>query len=646
MANVQTHTNEHSCCSCSQSHCDTGQSVWKKYLSAFVSLLFLIGGLLLDFLVKPGFFSGYWRLLWYMTAYVPVAYPVFKEAWEAMSHKDFFNEFTLMAVATAGAFLIGEYPEGVAVMLFYTVGEYFQAAAVSKARGNIKALLDVRPAVATVLREGKAVTVAPEEVAIGEVVQVKAGEKVPLDGRLLSSYGSFNTSALTGESVPRTIREGETVLAGMLNQDRVIEITTTQVYADSSLARILEMVQHATSRKAKTELLIRKFARIYTPVVFFLALAITVLPMFLVSDYLFADWLYRALVFLVISCPCALVISVPLSYFGGIGAASRNGILFKGANYLERITQVDTFVFDKTGTITEGVFSVQKVETVAVEAHPVIGYAVALESGSNHPVAKAVIEHFPEIDPAGYAVEEVEEIPGYGMRGIVNGHKVLTGNVKLMKQYGIAYDEKIDSIRETVIIIGIDNVYAGYMVIADRIKADAALAMRQIRQLGVAKTVMLSGDRKPIVQEVANQLGIDEAYGDLLPEDKVRQVETLKADPDRVVAFVGDGINDTPVLALSDVGIAMGGMGSDAAIEVADVVILTDHPSKIATAVKIGRATRAIVTQNIVLALGVKALVLLLGALGIATMWEAVFADVGVSLLAILNAIRILKKKF
>lgn len=661
------------------------EAAWKAYLPVIATGALFLVGILLDFLLKPVFFTGTTRLVWYIAAYLPVALPAFKHAGSAMAKKDFFNEFTLMIVATLGAFFIGEYPEGVAVMLFYTVGELFQESAVLKARKNIKTLLDVRPDKATVLRNGITSTVPPEAVSIGETIQAKAGEKIPLDGILLSPKGSFNTSALTGESVPRTLREGETVLAGMVNLNHVVEIKVEKKYADSSLARVLEMVQEATSRKAKTELFIRSFARVYTPIVFALALAITMIPSFIVPDYVFADWLYRALVFLVISCPCALVVSIPLSYFGGIGAASRNGILFKGANYLDMIAKANTVVIDKTGTLTEGVFEVQEVKSVYKgqpeaahkgggevvyqgqetlnpeqmksldpeqvksldpEKEKMAGYVAALESKSNHPIAKVILEHSPNLVPGNYSVEDVKEIAGHGMRGLVNGHAVLAGNSKLMKMHDVEYDREVDEIKETVVLVAIDNQYAGYLVIADQVKVDSKSAIRRLKRLGVHTTVMLSGDKSSIVQEVAGKLGIDQAYGDLLPGDKVKHIEELKKDPSNVVAFAGDGINDAPALALSDVGIAMGGMGSDAAIEVADVVIQTDQPSKIATAIQVARSTRMIVIQNIVFALGVKFLIMLLGAFGIATMWEAVFADVGVSLIAILNAVRILRKKF
>jgi Cd2+/Zn2+-exporting ATPase len=645
MANVQAHcAASGNGCGCeNSSSCDpANRTARKRYLPPVISLVILGAGLIFDFSIRPDFFTGAFRLGWYIVAYLPVAIPVWREAGASVSRNDFFNEYTLMSVATVGAFFIGELPEGVAVMLFYSVGELFQESAVNQAQGSIKALLDVRPDTATVLRDEKLQTVSPESVSVGETIQVKAGEKVPLDGVLSVAKGRFNTAALTGESVPRTIRRGESVLAGMVTMDTVVELVVEKKYEDSSLARILELVRNASSRKAKTELLIRKFAHVYTPVVFFLALAITSLPAFFVADYVLADWLYRALVFLVISCPCALVVSVPLSYFGGIGAASRHGILFKGANYLELMTKVNTVVLDKTGTLTEGVFKVRKVVAKTGDRQ-LFGFVAALEAKSNHPIAKAVTEHFSDIDTTGFTVENITEIPGYGMKGFVNGQEVLIGNSKLMKRDGLDYDDEIDAIKETTILFSLNNRYAGYLVIADKIKEDAALAIEQLYRLGVKNTVVLSGDKSAIVSDVASQLKIKESYGDLLPENKVSHLERLKSVPSHVVAFAGDGINDAPALALSDIGIAMGGMGSDAAIEVADLVIQTDQPSKIATAIKIGKATHQIVIQNIVLALGIKFAVLLLGVMGIATMWEAVFADVGVSFLAILNAIRIFR---
>lgn len=645
--NIETNCSNDTGCCCGDLNRESleSNSDWKTYIPITITVVIFLCGIVLDYF-KTDFFKGNMRLLWYIVAYLPVALPSFKNAGTALAQKDFFNEFTLMIVATLGAFLIGEYPEAVAVMLFYTIGEMFQNSAVQKARKNIKSLLDVRPDSASVIRNGSISVVNPESVAIGEFVQVKAGEKIPLDGKMLTAKGSFNTSALTGESVPRTIREGEPVLAGMVNLNSVIDLRVEKKYEDSSLARVLEMVQEASSRKSKTELFIRRFARIYTPIVFALALAITIIPSFIVSDYLFSDWLYRALVFLVISCPCALVISIPLSYFGGIGAASHNGILFKGANYLDLIAKVNTVVIDKTGTLTEGVFQVQKIESVYPDKEKMIEYAVALESKSNHPIAKAMLEYHPDILPYDFNIENVEEIAGHGMKGLVNGKDVLTGNTKLMKLHKIKYEQKIDDIKETVVIVAINKEYAGFFVISDKVKKDSWNAISRLKKLGIKTTVMMSGDKKSIVDDLADELNIDFAYGDLLPEDKVYHIEKLKKDSDNIVAFVGDGINDAPALAISDVGIAMGGMGSDAAVEISDVVIQTDHPSKIATAIQIARSTRAIVIQNIVFALGVKSLIMILGAFGIASMWEAVFADVGVSLIAILNSIRILRKDF
>ncbi|QIL38372.1 cadmium-translocating P-type ATPase [Pedobacter sp. HDW13] len=618
-------------------------SAFQTYLPAIVTLVMLLIGIAFDNFLKVPVFQTI-RPYWYILAYLPVGLPVLREVWETFKAKAFFTEFSLMSIATIGAFAIGEYPEGVAVMLFYTIGELFQLAAVNRAKRNISALLDVRADVAHVFRNGKYENVNPEKVAIGETIQIKVGEKIALDGEMLSEKSSFNTAALTGESKPRTINKGESVLAGMLNLDRVIEIKVTKVFADSALSRILEMVQNATARKAKTELFIRKFAKVYTPIVFFLALALVTIPILILgSDYHFQTWLYRALVFLVISCPCALVISIPLGYFGGIGAASANGILFKGSNFLELITKLDTVVMDKTGTLTKGVFKVQKIESTINETE-FLALLTAVEAKSTHPIAKAIVEYANGADL--HPASNLEEIAGMGLKGTVNGKTVLAGNAKLLVKFNIPFDLKIQEIEESIVVVAIDGQYVGYVLIADEIKEDAAAAVKQLHENGVKQVVMLSGDKTTIVKKVASQLGIDEYYGDLLPEDKVVNLEKIKSDKTRVVAFVGDGINDTPVLAISDIGIAMGAMGSDAAIETADVVIQTDQPSKIAIAIKIGKATKNVVIQNITLAFAVKALVLILGAGGLATMWEAVFADVGVALLAILNAVRIQKMKF
>ncbi|MDR0227818.1 MAG: cadmium-translocating P-type ATPase [Flavobacteriaceae bacterium] len=609
------------------------------------SLIFLFIGLALTHIFKTEWFinNQTLQLVWYIVAYLPVGVPVLKEAWQLLLKKNFFNEFSLMAIATIGAFFLKEYAEGVAVMIFYTIGEIFQGNAVNKAKGNIKALLDIRPNEASVFRDNQFVIVNPEEVNIGEVVQVKVGEKIPLDGELLTPKGSFNTSALTGESKPSTFEKGETVLTGMINLQNVVEIKTTKLYQDSSLAKILEMVQEASTRKAPTELYIRKFAKIYTPIVFFLAVALTIVPyFFLGNEYIFSQWLERALVFLVISCPCALVISVPLGYFGGIGAASRNGILFKGSNFLELMAKLDIVVMDKTGTLTEGVFKVQKIETTLGKDN-FVQIVSAIEKQSTHPIAKAIVD----AHPTDKVAEEVHEISGKGLMGKVDNQVVLVGNTALLKQFDISYPHEVENIVESIVVVAIENNYAGYITIADQIKVDAKEAIIGMKAMGVHQTVMLSGDKDTITQKVAKETNIDYAMGGLLPEGKVAEVEKLKKEhPTKSLAFVGDGINDAPVLALSDVGIAMGALGSDAAIETADVVIQTDQPSKIATAMHIGQETRKIVIQNIALALIVKVIVLILGAGGIATMWEAVFADVGVALLAILNAVRIQKMKF
>ncbi|MEZ2415021.1 heavy metal translocating P-type ATPase [Muriicola sp. E247] len=614
-------------------------SNFRTYLPSIFSFVMLIAGIAIDYVEAFPFFKGWIRIVWYTVAYIPVGFPVIREGWNSIKKGDFFTEFFLMSIATLGAFAIGEYPEGVAVMLFYAVGELFQSSAVNRAKGNIKALLDVRPNEALVYRDGDIVSVNPETVEIGEKIQVRVGEKVPLDGILLSEKGSFNTAALTGESKPDTIAKGDTVFAGSINLDRVIEIETTKEFKDSSIARILEMVQNATARKSKTELFIRKFARIYTPIVVFLAIGLTFLPSSFVDDYVFRDWLYRALIFLVISCPCALVISIPLGYFGGLGAASRNGILFKGASFLDTMTQVDTVVMDKTGTVTKGVFRIKIINSITFEEAEFMKYLMAMEEQSTHPIAKAILEY--KADGSDYEATDVSEVAGKGLKGTVNGKTVLVGNKALMTSNNIEVPSATDGIVESIVMVSIDGKFAGYVTIADELKDDAHQAIKQIRDAGISKIIMLSGDKDSITQQVAKELNIDWAKGGLLPEDKLNEVEELKKQPETKVAFIGDGINDAPVLAASGVGIAMGGLGSDVAIETADVIIQTDQPSKIAIAIKIGRSTRRIVWQNIGLAFGVKVIVLILGAGGLATMWEAVFADVGVALLAIFNAVRL-----
>lgn len=612
---------------------------FNTYLPAIFSFVMLMIGITIDYFDMFPYFKGWIRLLWYVVAYIPVGFPVIKEGWNSIKSGDFFTEFFLMSIATIGAFVIGEYPEGVAVMLFYAVGELFQSAAVNKAKGNIKALLDVRPNEALVYRNNDYISVSPETVEIGEKVQVRVGEKVPLDGILLSEKGSFNTAALTGESKPDTIVKGEKVFAGSINMDGVIEIETTKEFKDSSIARILDMVQNATARKSKTELFIRQFARIYTPIVVFLAIGVTFIPYFFVDDYVFRDWLYRALIFLVISCPCALVISIPLGYFGGLGAASKNGILFKGASFLDAMTKINTLVMDKTGTVTKGVFKIKEIKSIGWEESEFMKYLMAMEEQSTHPIAKAILEYKDE--GADYKASEVSEIAGKGLKGIVNGKTVLVGNKALMTANKINALEETETIVESIVLVSIDNTFAGYVVIADELKDDAKETITNLHKVGVKNIIMLSGDKHSITQQVARELGIEKAKGGLLPEDKLNEVEALKKNPENKVAFIGDGINDAPVLAASNVGIAMGGLGSDVAIETADVIIQTDQPSKVVRAIKISRSTRKIVWQNIILAFGVKVIVLILGAGGLATMWEAVFADVGVALLAILNAVRL-----
>jgi Cd2+/Zn2+-exporting ATPase len=629
---------------------EVAHSPWREYLPAIISFALLLAGIALEYWLKADWFTGWIRLVWYLAAYLPVGLPVLKEAVGAIGKGEVFTEFLLMSIATVGAFAIGEYPEGVAVMLFYAVGELFQTAAVRRAKGNIKALLDVRPDQATVLRDGQFQEVKPETVQVGDTIRIKPGERVPLDGILLGESGaSFDTAALTGESKPRSIATGEPVLAGMVSSESVVEVKVTKPFGESSIARILELVQNATARKAPTELFIRKFAKIYTPIVVLLAVLLIVVPYFAVSDYVFREWLYRALIFLVISCPCALVISIPLGYFGGIGAASRQGILFKGSNFLDLMTKVNTVVMDKTGTLTHGVFKVQKIESEGIEKNELLLLAAALEQHSTHPVAKALLLYADEqkLDWKKATVAEVKEIAGHGLTGKVNGKQVILGNTKLLHKFKITYPPTLDAEVDTIAVVAVDNKYVGFITIADEIKPDAVDTIKGLHAAGVRELVMLSGDKDTVVQKVIATLGIEKGFGDLLPEGKVQKVEDLKRDnPASIIAFMGDGLNDAPVLAAADVGIAMGGLGSDAAIETADVVIQNDEPSKVATAIAIGRATRQVVWQNIGFAFGVKIIVLILGAGGLATMWEAVFADVGVALLAILNAVRIQRMQF
>lgn len=622
-------------------HGEEDSAGWKSHWDLLLSLLILVIMMVLNFgfdYIPPKRVD----FTIHFVAYLLAGWRVLDLAYRKLKRGDIFNEFFLMSIATIGAFLIGSYSEGVAVMVFYCIGEWFQDAAVSNAKKSIKALLDVRPDKVSVIRNGKPQEVSPSEVLIGESIQVKPGEKVALDGELLSENASFNTAALTGESKPDTKYKDETILAGMINLNTIAEVKVTTLFKDSKLSRILEMVQDATARKSQTQLFISRFAKVYTPIVFFLAVAVCFAPYFIVENYEFQTWFYRALVFLVISCPCALVVSIPLGYFGGIGLASKNGILFKGGNFLDVMTKINAVVMDKTGTLTKGVFKVQKIKPENMTADELLKFTAAIEANSTHPIAKAVTDYAKEKGDLATATN-VEEIAGHGLKGKIEGKEVLAGNIKLLKKFNISYPADIEKIVDTIVALAIDNKYAGYITIADEIKEDAVDTIKQLHGLNI-KTIMLSGDKQSVVDNVAKQIGIDESYGDLLPEDKVEKVQSLK-NAGMHIAFVGDGVNDAPVVALADAGIAMGGLGSDATIETADVVIQNDQPSRIVSAIKIGKITRQIVWQNIILAMGVKAIVLVLGAGGVATLWEAVIADVGVALLAILNAVRIQKKK-
>ena len=553
-----------------------------------------------------------------------------------------FDENFLMAIATIGAFAMKEYPEGVAVMLFYQVGEAFQSYAVAKSRKSIASLMDIRPDFAN-LKHGEVIEkVSPDDVTIGDIILVRPGEKIPLDGKVIEGQSMIDTSALTGESVPREIEPGQDVLSGCININGVLTIEVSKEFGESTVSKILDLVENAASKKSNSENFITKFAVVYTPIVVIAAVLLAVVPPLLIPGALFTDWVYRALTFLVVSCPCALVISIPLSFFGGIGGASRAGILVKGSNYLEALARTECVVFDKTGTLTQGVFEVQEIHAVNIEREELLELAAYAESHSNHPISLSLKRAYgKEIDNT--RIETVEEISGHGVLASVDGHKVLAGNVKLMKRENIDYAK--DELTGTVVHIAVDGTYVGYIIIADRVKNDASKAIRQLKAANIRQTVMLTGDNKAVGEKVARELGIDQVYTELLPADKVEKLEALlaKKSSKGVLAFVGDGINDAPVLARADIGIAMGGLGSDAAIEAADVVIMTDEPSKIATAIRISQKTLRIANQNTTFAIAVKISVLLLSAIGFASMWSAVFADVGVSVLAILNALRVLK---
>lgn len=625
-------------------HDAVGHHPLRIFGPAIISFILLLTGLLLDYyFVAPWFTAGV-RLAWYLFAYIPVGLPVIKAAMASIGKGVFFSEFLLMSIATIGAFAIAEFPEGVAVMLFYAVGEVLQTLAVANAKSNIKALLDQRPDEVRVMKDDVLTIMKAKEVATGIIIQLKPGEKAALDGELLSDNNTFDTAALTGESKPSASYKGDTVLAGMINLHTPALIKVTAAYENSKLSKILALVQDAVAKKAPTELFIRKFARVYTPLIVILALLICCLPYFIMDEYQLKTWLYRALVFLVISCPCALVIAIPLGYFGGIGAASKHGILFKGGNYIDALAAVKHVVMDKTGTLTAGVFEVQQIEiTPGNDTKEILALVHALESNSTHPVAVAIHTHLGASD-AAIQLQNIKEVPGRGMVATYKDQLLLVGNASLLNQYGISYPPALLHNAYTSILISYANKYVGHIIIADTIKEDAQLAVQQLQHSGIALT-MLSGDKTAVVEQVAATLGITHAYGELLPADKVSKLKGIKQKTLKV-AFVGDGVNDAPVIALSDVGIAMGGLGSDATIEIADVVIQDDKVLKIPMAIRIARQTQKIVWQNVGLAFGVKVLVLILGAGGMANMWEAVFADVGVALLAILNAIRIQKMQF
>ncbi len=580
----------------------------------------------------------------YIISYLIVGISILKKAIRNIFRGKVFDENFLMAIATLGAFGIGEFPEAVAVMLFYQIGELFQSYAVDKSRKSISSLMDIRPDYANVIRDSKEEKVDPDEIKIGEIIIVKPGEKIPLDGTVIEGKSMLDTKALTGESVPREIHEGEEVLSGSINQTGILKIEVTKVYGESTVSKILDLVENASSKKSKSENFITKFALVYTPAVVIIALILAIVPPLIIKGQLFTDWLYRALSFLVVSCPCALVISIPLSFFGGIGGASKIGILVKGSNYLEALSKTEIAVFDKTGTLTKGVFEVQKIETNVMSKEELIQIAAYAENYSNHPIAKSIKKAYNEIIDES-RIKDIQEISGLGISATIDNKKVLVGNEKLMKQNSIEY-KKCEDVG-TILYVSIDDKYVGFILISDEIKEDSLKMVKKLKEIGVNKTVMLTGDKRNVGEDVAKKLQMDQVYTELLPDGKVEKVQKLLEEKSKKgkLVFVGDGINDSPVLAMSDIGIAMGGLGSDSAIEAADIVIMTDEPSKIADAINLSRKTMRIVKENIIFAIFVKVLVLILTAIGLSTMWEAVFADVGVSIIAIINALRMLRIK-
>ena len=604
----------------------------------------IIGAAVLATAVLLSLNNEWLQIALFIISYIIVGGDVVKRAVKNIFKGQVFDENFLMSIATIGAFFIGEYPEGVAVMLFYQVGELFQSYAVGKSRKSIASLMDIRPDYANVKKGDELVKVDPDEVQIGDIIVIKAGEKIPLDGKVIEGSSMIDTSALTGESVPREVKVGSDILSGCININGVITAEVTKEFGESTVSKILDLVENASSKKSNSEQFITKFARYYTPVVVIIAVFLAIIPPLVIDGATFSDWIYRALAFLVVSCPCALVISIPLSFFGGIGGASKKGVLVKGSNYLEALAETEIVVFDKTGTLTKGVFNVQEIHPEGVSKEELLELTAHAESYSNHPISLSLKRAYSkEID--NRRISDVEEISGHGVIATVDGKKVMAGNIKLMKMMDIPYFK--GELIGTIVHVAVNNKYIGYIVIADEVKEDSAQAIKELKAANIKQTVMLTGDNKSIGSKVAKELGLDKVYAELLPADKVEKLEELFSQKSKKgkLAFVGDGINDAPVLARADIGIAMGGLGSDAAIEAADVVIMTDEPSKIATTMKISKKTLKIAHQNIVFAIGIKIIVLILSAFGITTMWAAIFADVGVTIIAVLNAFRALNVK-
>jgi len=604
----------------------------------------IIGAAVLATAVLLSLNNEWLQIALFIISYIIVGGDVVKRAVKNIFKGQVFDENFLMSIATIGAFFIGEYPEGVAVMLFYQVGELFQSYAVGKSRKSIASLMDIRPDYANVKKGDELVKVDPDEVQIGDIIVIKAGEKIPLDGKVIEGSSMIDTSALTGESVPREVEVGSDILSGCININGVITAEVTKEFGESTVSKILDLVENASSKKSNSEQFITKFARYYTPVVVIIAVFLAIIPPLVIDGATFSDWIYRALAFLVVSCPCALVISIPLSFFGGIGGASKKGVLVKGSNYLEALAETEIVVFDKTGTLTKGVFNVQEIHPEGVSKEELLELTAHAESYSNHPISLSLKRAYrKEIDNG--RISDVEEISGHGVIATVDGKKVMAGNIKLMKMMDIPYFK--GELIGTIVHVAVNNKYIGYIVIADEVKEDSAQAIKELKAANIKQTVMLTGDNKSIGSKVAKELGLDKVYAELLPADKVEKLEELFSQKSKKgkLAFVGDGINDAPVLARADIGIAMGGLGSDAAIEAADVVIMTDEPSKIATTMKISKKTLKIAHQNIVFAIGIKIIVLILSAFGITTMWAAIFADVGVTIIAVLNAFRALNVK-